>query len=169
MNDSDSAAARRTHTISTQALLITMGVVAIIAAGLYFVGLTQGRKELSVQKTQYEQQVEEGQQKLNTSNAKLVEASNQNHLMKARVALYRTAVDLDQRNFGMASGRLQEAADALGLIVKSDDSRIDVAKVTALKESIETSDFTVAADLESQRVLVLDFATTLDGIAADAN
>lgn len=168
MNHSDSAPTKRSHTVSTQAVLITFGAVAVIAAGLYFLGLTQGRKELSVQKTQYEQQIAQSTQALDKSNVDLTEARNRNHLMQARVAIYRTAIDLDQRNFGTASERLQVAADALGLIV-NDDSGIDLAKVKALKDSIESSDFSVAADLESQRALVLDFATTLDGIAADAN
>lgn len=168
MNDSANTAVRKDHAVSTQAMLIALGVVVLIAAGLYFVGLTQGRKELSAQKTEYEQQVEQGNQALSKSEAELAAVRDRNHLMHARVAVYRTAVDLDQRNFGIASGRLQEAADALGAIGK-DSSGIDLAKVSALKESIETSDFTVAADLASQRAHVLEFATELDSIAADAN
>lgn len=168
MNDSPTDSTRNDHTVSTQTLLIALGVVALIAAGLYFVGLNQGRKELAAQKTDYEQQVDERNQALSKSEAELAGVRNRNHLMHARVAIYRTAVDLDQRNFGIASGRLDEAADALGEI-GNQSSGIDVARVTALKESIETSDFTVGADLESQRTRVLDFAAQLDSIAEDAN
>lgn len=166
MNDTTNTTPRPAHQFSTKAILIGLGVFVLIAAALYYVGMTQGRKELATQKAHYEQQIQQGNQALETDRAELASVRNRNHLMRARVALYRTAIDLDQRNFGVASGRLHEAAEALGQIGKSGDS-IDLAKVSALKEAIESSDFTVAADLESQRSRVLEFAAELDGIAAD--
>ncbi len=167
MNDSAPTTTPNSHAISTRTLLIAVGVFVLIAAGLYFLAMSQGRKELAIQKTQYQQQVDQGVQALNKSQAELAAMRDRNYLMHARVAVYRTAVDLDQRNFGIASGRLNEAAEALGKIGKG-STGIDLTKVAALKQSIETSDFTVAANLESQRTRVLEFAAQLDGIAADA-
>lgn len=164
MTDTENTAAQEGHQLSNNALLIALAVFVIIAAAMYYVGLSQGRKELATQQTHYEQQIEQGEQALTKNKAELASVRNRNHLMHARVALYRTAVDLDQRNFGIASGRLHEAADALGKIKKGTDG-IDLEKVSELKESIETSDFTVAADLESQRANVLRFAKQLDAIA----
>lgn len=163
MNDTTTTS-RQSHQLSTKAILIGLGVFVLIAAVLYYVGMTQGRKELSTQKTHYEQQIDQSNQTLKNSQAELAQARNRNHLMQARIALYRTTMDLDQRNFGIASRRLDEAADALGQIGNA-SSGIDLEKVSALKESIEASDFTVATDLESQRSRVLEFAAELDGIA----
>ncbi|WP_222564268.1 hypothetical protein [Novilysobacter antarcticus] len=167
MNETATTSPRQGHLVSTTAMLIAAGVFIVVAGVLYYVGLSQGRKELATQKLQYEQQIEQGNQILGESKADLAKVQNRNYLMRARVDLYRTAVDLDQRNFGIANTRLHEAADALGQIQK-DAGGIDLSKVAALKQSIESNDFTVAADLENQRANVLDFAAQLDAIAADA-
>ncbi len=167
MNDTVNTTTERGHQLSSKLILVSLGVFIVIAAALYYVGTTQGRKELATQKTQYEQQLQQGTQALEKSDAALAEVRNRNHLMHARVAIYRTAIDLDQRNFGVASDRLHEAAEALGAIGKG-SSGIDMARVSALKQTIETSDFTVAADLETQRARVLEFAAELDAIAADS-
>ncbi len=167
MNDTSTTTPRPAYQFSTKAVLIGLGVFVVIAAALYYLGMTQGRQELATQKTQYEEQIHQANQALESGRAELADVRNRNHLMQARVALYRTAIDLDQRNFGVASGRLQQAAEALGNLRKSSDG-IDLAKVSTLKKAIEASDFTVAADLESQRSRVLEFAAELDGIAADS-
>ncbi|MEO6169432.1 MAG: hypothetical protein ABIO84_00595 [Lysobacter sp.] len=166
MNDTANTTTRHAHELSSKVILIALGIFVVVAAVLYYVGMTQGRKELAAQKTQYEQQLQQSTQALDKSGAELADVRNRNHLMHARVAIYQTAIDLDQRNFGVASDRLHEAADALGNI-GSGSSGIDVAKVATLKQTIETSDFTVAADLESQRARVLAFAAELDAIAAN--
>ena len=165
MNDTANTTTRIGHELSSKVILIVLGIFIVIAGALYYVGMTQGRKELASQKTQYELQLQQSTQALEKSGVELADVRNRNHLMHARVAIYQTAIDLDQRNFGVASDRLHEAAEALGEIGNG-SSGIDMAKVSALKQAIETSDFTVAADLESQRVRVLAFASELDAIAA---
>ncbi|QOW20533.1 hypothetical protein INQ41_05845 [Lysobacter ciconiae] len=167
MNETTTPPPRQGHLVSTTAMLITAGVFIVIAGVLYYVGLSQGRKELATQKVHYEQQIEQGNQTLGAAKADLAKVQNRNYLMRARVDLYRTAVDLDQRNFGIANTRLHEAADSLGQIQK-DAGGIDLGGVAKLKDAIESNDFTVAADLEGQRANVLDFAAQLDAIAADA-
>ena len=167
MNDTATQSQRQGHLVSTRVMLIAAGIFIVIAAVLYYVGMTQGRRELAAQKTHYEQQLAQIDQSLNTTRDELAAVRNHNHLMQARVALYRTTIDLDQRNFGIASTRLHDAADALGQIRK-DTGGIDLAKIAALKDAIGASDFTVAADLETQRANVLGFATQLDAIAGDA-
>ena len=168
MNDTATPSPQQGHLVSTKVMLITVGVFIVIAAALYYVGMTQGRTELAAQKTHYEQQIAQADQTLDATRDELADVQNRNHLMQARVALYRTTIDLDQRNFGIASTRLHDAADALGQIQKNTGG-IDLGKVSTLKGAIEASDITVAADLEAQRANVLGFAAQLDAIAGDAD
>jgi hypothetical protein len=77
--------------------------------------------------------------------------------------LYHTAIDLDQRNFGTANRRLQEAAGALGNM-KQDSSTIDMEKITQLHSAIAAMNINVAVNLEDQRKHVLDLASQLDNL-----
>ena len=158
---------RSTHRISTTTALIALGIAIVIGAGLYFGGLKQGRGELAAQKTQYEQQVHAGKTALAKSQAELAGVRNHSHMMQARIGLYRTANDLDQRNFGIANQRLREVTDALDQI-KTADGGIDTAKVAALRKLIASSNINVATNLQQQRTQILDFAARLDAIAASA-
>lgn len=163
---------RSTHQIATTTLLVALGIAIVIGVALYFGGLKQGQGELAAQKTHYEQQVQAGKTALGESQAELAGVRNHNHLMQARVALYRTAIDLDQRNFGIANQRLHEVTDALDQIKTGDTKTagggIDTAKVAALRKSIASSNINVATNLQQQRAQILDFATRLDAIAASA-
>ncbi len=158
---------RSTHQVTTTTLLITLGIAIVIGVALYFVGLKQGQSELAAQKTHYEQQVQAGKTALDKSQAELAGVRNHNHLMQARVALYRTAIDLDQRNFGIANQRLHAVAEALDQI-KTADGGIDPEKIAALRKSIAASNVNVATNLQQQRAQILDFAARLDAIAASA-
>lgn len=158
---------RSTHQISTTTLLIALAIAIVIGVALYFGGLKQGQGELAAQKTQYEQQVQAGETALGKSQAELAGVRNHNHLMQARVALYRTTIDLDQRNFGIANQRLGEVTSALDQI-KTADGGIDTAKIAALRKSIASSNINVATNLQQQRAQILDFAARLDAIAASA-
>ncbi len=155
---------RSTHQVPTTVILIALGLAIVVGAGLYFFGLKQGRDELAAQKTHYEQQVQAGKTALGKSQAELAGVRNRNHLMQARVALYRTAIDLDQRNFGIANQRLHAVTDALDQI-KSGDGGIDTAQVAALRKSIAASNVNVATNLQQQRAQILLFARRLDAIA----
>lgn len=167
MNAPVNDATPSTHQVSTTAMLIALGIAIVIGAGLYFGGLSQGRGELAAQKTHYEQQIQAGRTELGKRQAELAAVRNHNRLMQARVALYRTAIDLDQRNFGIANGRLQEASGALAQI-KSGDGGIDTAKVAELRASIAATNINVATNLQQQRAQILDLAARLDAIAAAA-
>lgn len=156
---------RSTYRISSTAALIALGLAIVIGAGLYFGGLNQGRGDLAAQKTQYEQQIKAGKTALDQRQAELAGVRNHNHMMQARIDLYRTAIDLDERNFGIANQRLREVTDALDQI-KTADGGIDTAKVAALAKSIASSNINVATNLQQQRARILDFAARLDAIAA---
>ena len=83
--------------------------------------------------------------------------------MQADIALYRTATDLDQRNFGIANSRLKSAADALGKISQAAAGANSV-QITQLQNSILAMNINVATNLEDQRAQVLKFASQLDDL-----
>ena len=88
-------------------------------------------------------------------------------LVQARLGLFQALNDLDQRNFGVASERLREAASrfdgidaaALGL---------DPAMLSALQAEIAGTQVLVATDFEQQRLRLLELAARLEAQAASA-
>ena len=81
--------------------------------------------------------------------------------MQARAALYHCAVDLDQRNFGTANTRLQEASTALSKIEDTSGS-LDTQKISSLQKNISQANINVAVNLEKQRRQVLNYVTQLN-------
>ena len=158
---------QKTLALPLQTLLIAGSVALLLMAALYFGGLFQGRaqgtSQLAAQKTQYDKQILGLQSETQKAKADLAASQNLNHIMEARGSLYRTSVDLDQRNFGTANTHLQEAAVFLSNI-KTGDGGIPVAQIDALRSSIAQTNINVAADLETQRTRVLDFAAQLDAL-----
>ena len=97
----------KTITLPLNAALIVAGVAVALMIALYFGGLlsarSQGASELAAQKKQYDGQVSGLQADKQKAEADLAASQNLTHLMQARGSLYRTSLDLDQRNFGTAN------------------------------------------------------------------
>ncbi|MDQ3206736.1 MAG: hypothetical protein M3Q40_09610 [Pseudomonadota bacterium] len=157
---------RRAHWASNPAmkLLIAAAVVLLVILGVYYWGNAQTRSQLAAQQTDYEQRIGTTQQQLQATRNELATARNRNQLLMARTDLYRAAADLDQRNFGTANTRLQEAAAALGR-VDSSVGGIDTADFAQLRSAIAITNVNVATNLQDQRNLVLNLAARLDEIA----
>lgn len=164
MNTSDSNTRPATKSMSSRTLLIAGAVVALLVLGVYFWGQFQTRSQLDAQKSGYEQRIGAVQQQLQAARRDLASTSNRNQLLLARTDLYRTAGDLDARNFGTANTRLQQAAAALGKVDASGGD-LDAQKLATLRASIANTNINVATDLQQQRAQVLDFATQLDALA----
>lgn len=80
------------------------------------------------------------------------------HMAEASSMLYRTALDLDARNFGTANDRLDEATallERVGLVGSQLDS---------LRSAMASTDLSIASDLAGQRAVVLGFAETLQSL-----
>lgn len=152
-----------TRSTANTPLLIGVGAVVVLGIALYLGGLFQGRGQLATQKTQYEQRIKKTEGELQSTQTQLNIAQNRSLMMQARVALYRTAVDLDHRNFGTANGHLREAAEVLG---KVDDRSglLDREQIARLQSSVAATDINVATNLEEQRMRVLDLATQLNAL-----
>jgi len=131
-------------------------VVVVLGAALYLGGLWQGRSQVNAQK-------ENCLRQLKDSDARRVAAENRVHFLKARTALYQTALDLDQRNFGLANAHLREADDPLARL-NAAGLGIDKATLDVLRREIAGTSIQVAIDLETQRNLILNFERRLDSL-----
>jgi hypothetical protein len=135
--------------------LIVIFVVALGTA-LYLGGLWQGRKQEAAQKEQCRQQLKD-------CDSRLAVAENQVRLLKARTALYQTAIDLDQRNFGLANAHLRETDDPLARLDAS-SLGINKASLDELRKEIAATDIQVAIDLAVQRAKIIQFGYRLDSL-----
>lgn len=139
-----------------------IGAIALLVAlCLYGFGRYQGNAALNAQRTEYDAKLKTSQDELQKAQAQVLAAQNRAYLMEARAALYRTATDLDGRNFGTANSHLQEAAAALG---KVDKAGSDGAQLESLQRDIAAKNINVAINLGSQRAQVLEFAKQLNAL-----
>ncbi|MEO0684925.1 MAG: hypothetical protein AAFY76_07725 [Cyanobacteria bacterium J06649_11] len=130
-------------------------VIAIIAgAALYGAGWFQAR-------SQFSSDDEEIKQELQQVKEQLITERNRTYLMEARGDLYDVTVNLDERNFGMANTRLQEAAAALGK-VEDADSNLNISKIQELQQAVAKKNINVAVNLEQQRNTVLSYINVLN-------
>lgn len=135
-------------------VLIAVAVLILLGAALFWIGLSKGRSQLETERQSFNAQLQQ-------SNAKAVSAEYNARLTQARFLLCRTAVDLDQRNFGLAQTHLKEAEAALRAI-NPGMVGIDAARFEALLKDISGTNLNVAINLEEQRNQVLNFSTRLE-------
>lgn len=131
-------------------------VVVVLGAALYLGGLWQGRSQMTTEK-------EKCLRQLKDSETRRVDAENRVHFYKARTALFQTALDLDQRNFGLANSHLREADDPMARL-NAAGLGIDKGVLDALRREIADTNIQVAVDLEVQRNLILNFERRLDSL-----
>jgi uncharacterized protein HemX len=148
-------------------ILIIVVLVIVLAAALFVGGWWQGRALLAAQKADYESRLQAVEDDLAQTKEQLAVQMNRALLMEARAALYRTAVDLDRRNFGIANTHLREAATALG---KIDDvsGGLNLSRLNALQSSISETDINVAVNLQEQRSKVLGFTDELNALVPES-
>ena len=94
-------------------------------------------------------------------------ADSRTALVLARLGLFQALNDLDQRNFGVASERLSEAA-ARFAEVDAAALELDPAPLAALQADIAGTQVLVASDFEQQRVRLLELAARLEAQTAAA-
>ncbi len=79
--------------------------------------------------------------------------------------MLRAAIDLERRNFGVASGRMREAATVLQGIKGAELQ----TEIESLRREIAALDLTVAADVGVQRNRVVEFAARLERLTPPQN
>jgi len=94
-------------------------------------------------------------------------ADSRTALVQARLGLFQALNDLDQRNFGVASERLREAAARFDA-VDADALGLDPALLGALQAEIAGTPVLVATDFEQQRLRLLELAARLEAQTAAA-
>jgi hypothetical protein len=92
------------------------------------------------------------------AEARAAAVESRTHAFEALSLLYRTAIDLEARNFGVANDRLEAAATALG---RADRATLG-ADLGDLRERMAGTNLVVAEDLSTQRTMVLGFARELN-------
>lgn len=144
--------------------LIFIGIVValVLGAALYGFGFFRGNAQLAAQKADSESRIQLLQNQLGEKQGELSVVQNRVHLMQARAELYRTALDLERRNFGIANTHLKDSAALLSHLESTPG--IDVEKLSALRDAVAKTDINVAVDLEAQRNTVLDFAAQLEAL-----
>ena len=158
MNSSSTAPAQGGSKIKLY--LIGAGVVVLLGAVLYFVGLQAGKTEVATQKAAFDVERNGLQSQITTANGERDAARERAALMEARGALYRAALDLDARNFGTANNNLKQAAAALQGVQKP--------AVEPIRGQIAATDLNVAVNLGDQRAKVLALAEQLNRAAPAA-
>ncbi len=142
-------------------ILISIVILAISGVALYGAGWFQASSQFSSDDRKTQQELEQAKEKLNQVKEQLITERNRTYLMEARGDLYDTAVNLDERNFGTANTRLQEAAAALGKIDDVNGS-VNIKKVKELQNAIAKKNLNVAVNLEKQRNTVLSYINVLN-------
>lgn len=89
-------------------------------------------------------------------------------LVLTRLGLYQALDDLDQRNFGVATERLREAAARLDG-VDAALLGLDPALLDGLQGEIAGTQLLVATDFEQQRLRLLELAARIEAQAASAS
>lgn len=134
-----------------QQALIALALLLVVAVVFYFVGRAQGRGPVPV----LEQRAAEAE-------AGVAAVHDRARLAEALALTYRTTLDLDARNFGIANEHLHAAAAALDGL-----SGVDGTAVDELRRRMAETDLAVAADLAAQRAQVLAFAEEIETLRQD--
>ncbi len=135
-------------------ILIGIVIAIITGAALYGAGWFQARSQFSSDDEPLKRELQE-------TKEQLIAERNRTYLMEARGDLYDVTVNLDERNFGMANTRLQEAAAALGK-VEDTDGNLNISKIQELQQAVAKKNINVAVNLEQQRNTVLSYINVLN-------
>ncbi len=152
------------HSSGTRAWVIT--VVILIAAGVaaYFAGSFVERSANAKNAALNQQQIAAAQQRI----ASLRSA---NQLVTANVWVYRAAVALDNRNFGVANNDIANTVASLRG-VDAASIGIDGTVIAALEKQAKSITISVATNLQSERAQLLrlasDISSTTEKIAPSA-
>lgn len=151
--------------------------IAGLCAGLviaYGIGLWQRSSALSAQAETHAAVVAAkdaglaaAAERLREAQRATVAAESRAGLVRVRLAIFQAVNDLDQRNFGVASDRLRDAAKLFDQ-VDAAAIGLDPALLSTLKAEIAGTQVLVATDFEQQRLQLLELAARIDTQTAAA-
>ncbi len=169
MTESTSAAPLSRHPVVTGIVGFCAGLVIA-----YGIGLWQRSNALAAQAEANAAVIAAKDAEIVASAQRLVEAQraataadSRNALSRARLAIFQALNDLDQRNFGVASDRLRDAAAQFDA-VDAASLGLDPGLLATLRAEIAGTQVLVATDFEQQRLQLLELAARIDAQAAAA-
>lgn len=150
MNMAESKTAGRTWLI--RGFVVVLVAVLLFGTG-YFVRDRSARSDIAEIRTSLE-----------TANRELQTFTTANHLLTANVWVYRAAAALDNRNFGVANGAMDEAVKALkaATLAEGDPRSPALSEAVTAAQNLNIS---VARNLESQRESLLALAARVTELA----
>jgi hypothetical protein len=155
---------------------LSAGVVSFCLGVLlaYGVGLWQRGSALKAQAEAHaaaiaakEAEVAAAREQTGEARREAAAAAARARLVQVRLGLFKALSDLDQRNFGVASDRLREAASHFDGI-DAGAVGVDPAVLAALRAEIEGTEVLVATDFESQRLRIIELAARVEAQTAAA-
>ena len=144
------------YRIGWKSMVVGSFVAILVLVAVYFAGFRQGTAELEAQRRDFERKLSEAQKSL-------AQSESRNAYVVARLALYRSALDLEHRNFGLAGSHLREAAGALASISPG-LAGVDKAGLDQIRRDVAGVNLGVADDVEKEKNQILEIASRLDGL-----
>lgn len=139
----------------------------VIAAGFYLLGRVPAMRAAADAKAELAAERAAMVQQIAVSDQRLLVAGNRSNLVEARGLLYQAAIDLEQRNFGIANDRLKSAGALLAAITEETPG-LDMTAIRTLDAAIAATSLSVGSNLQQQRERVLDFTVQLTAIIPPA-
>ena len=156
--------------MATGLIGLSVGLVLAYGIGLYqrSQALDRQSADFSARLAAKDAELAEAAAKASQTDALLAAERSRLALSQARAGLYQALNDLDARNFGIANDRLRESARLLGTV---DAAALggDPAQLSAIAGDLGRLDLLVAADLQAQRMSVLELAARLEALAGSGN
>jgi hypothetical protein len=147
------------HQLLRGAILVALALGPV----LYFVGLLEGRGELETLRAHNEKQLRRVQLQTDRLQTQLVSQEAFSQLLAARGWLYRSIIELDQSNIGLANRDIMTAGSILRTVHPVLVST-DPARIKALKEEIETMTISETADRHTLRRRILRWIEQTDAL-----
>jgi len=143
------------HASGTRAWVITVVILVVAGVAAYFAGNFVERSASAKNAALNRQQIV-------LAHERIASLRSANQLLTANVWIYRAAVALDNRNFGVANKDVTKAVASLHG-VDAASIGLDSAAIAALEKQATSAKVSVVATLQSQRTQRLRLASDISG------
>ena len=137
----------------TRAWVITVVILIVAGVAAYFAGTF-------VERSANAKNADLNQQQIVVAQQRIASLGSANHLLTANVWVYRAAVALDNRNFGVANNDMTNVVASLHG-VDAANIGLDSIAIAALENQAKSIKLSVATNLQPQRAQVLRLASDI--------
>jgi hypothetical protein len=142
---------------ATRNWLIAVGLLVVAGVAAYFVGA-------AIEHSARAREVAATRAQLQAARTQVASLQSVNQLLTADVWVYRAAVALDNRNFGMANDAVAKVVASLNA-VDAAAAGLDGAPLAALKTEAAGVRISVATNLEPQRAQLIRLAEDITALS----